>query len=34
VAGVPIDTVMSRLARARDELQKSWFELEKKAKAI
>jgi RNA polymerase sigma-70 factor (ECF subfamily) len=32
VTGVPIGTVMSRLARARDELQKAWFELEKKAK--
>jgi RNA polymerase sigma-70 factor (ECF subfamily) len=31
VTGVPIGTVMSRLARAREELQKAWFELEKKA---
>ena len=33
VTGVPIGTVMSRLARAREELQTAWFELEKKAKA-
>jgi len=32
VTGVPIGTVMSRLARAREELQAAWFELEKKAK--
>jgi RNA polymerase sigma-70 factor (ECF subfamily) len=31
VTGVPIGTVMSRLARAREELQKAWFELEKRA---
>jgi RNA polymerase sigma-70 factor (ECF subfamily) len=33
VTGAPIGTVMSRLARAREELQAAWFELEKKAKA-
>ena len=33
VTGVPIGTVMSRLARAREELQTAWFALEKKAKA-
>jgi RNA polymerase sigma-70 factor (ECF subfamily) len=32
VTGVPIGTVMSRLARARDELQRAWHESEKKAK--
>jgi RNA polymerase sigma-70 factor (ECF subfamily) len=32
VTGVPIGTVMSRLARAREELQTAWFALEKKAK--
>jgi RNA polymerase sigma-70 factor (ECF subfamily) len=32
VTGVPIGTVMSRLARAREELQTAWFELENKAK--
>ena len=34
VTGVPIGTVMSRLARAREELKKAWFELEKRAKKI
>jgi RNA polymerase sigma-70 factor, ECF subfamily len=32
VTGVPIGTVMSRLARAREELQTAWLELERKAK--
>jgi RNA polymerase sigma-70 factor (ECF subfamily) len=32
VTGVPIGTVMSRLARAREELQTAWFAQEKKAK--
>jgi RNA polymerase sigma-70 factor, ECF subfamily len=32
VTGVPIGTVMSRLARARQELQAAWFEFENKAK--
>ncbi|MFI4996209.1 MAG: sigma-70 family RNA polymerase sigma factor [Hyphomicrobiales bacterium] len=32
VTSVPIGTVMSRLARAREELQRAWFELEKKAR--
>jgi RNA polymerase sigma-70 factor, ECF subfamily len=31
VMGVPIGTVMSRLARAREELQTAWFQHEKKA---
>jgi RNA polymerase sigma-70 factor (ECF subfamily) len=32
VMGIPIGTVMSRLARAREELQTAWFKLEEKAK--
>jgi RNA polymerase sigma-70 factor (ECF subfamily) len=32
VTEVPIGTVMSRLARAREELQAAWLELERKAK--
>jgi RNA polymerase sigma-70 factor, ECF subfamily len=32
VTGVPIGTVMSRLARAREELQAAWLEFENKAK--
>jgi RNA polymerase sigma-70 factor (ECF subfamily) len=32
VTQVPIGTVMSRLARAREELQKAWLDYDKKAK--